>query len=106
MSASASKSTWRGVVTLKPNDHDLWALVRNRVEKKHSWEEIAAEIGCSADEIVEWVNAYKFPPKPTARTSKPITVAGEPVHSHRQLSAQFMAWKRAKDGAMRTRVNK
>ena len=69
-------------------------------------QQLAAEIGCSADEIVEWVNAYKFPPKPTVRTSKPITVAGEPVHSHRQLSAQFMAWKRAKDGAMRTRVNK
>jgi hypothetical protein len=43
----------------KPGDRTLWRLVQARLEAGASWEAIAEELGCTWQEIVAWVLAYK-----------------------------------------------
>lgn len=99
----------RGAIDLKPDAHEFWRLVQNRVAQKWSWEEIADEIGCHVDDLIHWANwVYQPPEKPAVRTP---TRAGLPTIPARDLprastaalSKQFLAWRRAQEGARRTR---
>ncbi|MFD1945051.1 hypothetical protein [Paradevosia shaoguanensis] len=95
-----------GKVRLARDDHALWKLVRKRVEQKRSWEQIAAEVGCEAMELVEWVN-WLYTPPPEAKPKDTISYAGvkivDPgVRSDSESARRFAAWKRQHDGAAKT----
>lgn len=103
---------WRGTVPLKPDDHALWACVQKRVAQKWPWEQIAVEIGCHVDDLIHWVNwVYQPPKRPKAKTVEMIArEARSAIRADEGLprdapsrSAQFMAWKRVRDGARATR---
>lgn len=104
---TAPPYTWRGAVLLKPDDHEFWQLVRKRVAQKWSWEEIAAEIGCDVHDLVHWANwVYQPPKKPTVVRSSfvPLPPVRElPLASPAARSRQFLAWRRATEGARKAR---
>lgn len=94
----------RGRTSFNPDDHELFRLVQARVAKKLSWDEIAAEIGCEVMPLCQWVNDYKYPPKPVVRAVQPIRAAGKAIHTPQQMSRQFEAWRRSQQGAAKTRA--
>lgn len=102
---NGSAAQWRGVVKFAPDDHELYRLVQKRVALKWKWEQIADEIGCEVKPLVEWVLSYKEPSKlPMVRTYAKITYAGHPLATSRQKARQFEAWRRAHEGAAKTRA--
>lgn len=77
-------------------DHAFWRLVRERYDANadRSTPEIAAEIGCTAEELVRWVLAYKGPKKSkSVDNSKygPAIAPREPSDDARK----FAAYRRA-----------
>lgn len=99
----------RGVVELKHDDHALWSCVQKRVSQHRSWEEIAREIGCDIDSLVHWANwVYQPPAKPKVGAPSiadipTIPTRDLPQSSPMAMSKQFLAWRRARDGARKTR---
>lgn len=92
---------------LRPDNHDLYRRIQHLVSLNWKWEAIALDVGVySVKDLCEWVLDYKEPKRlPMVRAAKPITWQGKPVltvSNPRQMTAQFMAWKRAHDGAART----
>ena len=92
---------------LRPDNHDLWRRVQHLVGLRWHWEAIAIDVGVyDVKELVDWVLDYKEPKRPPmVRAAKPITWQGKPVltvSNPKQMTAQFMAWKRTHDGAAKT----
>lgn len=86
-------------------DHAFMRLVRKRCEDMSlSMAEIAAELGCDVDELCRWIMAYKAP-----RKGKPyLNRYSAPVVSRtsanpRRNAADFVAWRKATEGAAATR---
>ena len=91
----------------RADDHELWALVQTRIAKKLSWEEIAAEVGCEAMELVHWANDVyrgkkKRPDRPTHRVVYSEATREPPVWSPAANARRFVAWKRQHDGVVKT----
>lgn len=106
MTSSQPKQKGRGSIQFRSDDHELFRLVQKRVDQKWSWEQIAAEIGCEVDPLLHWVNhGYQFPQKPAVRSPvagvlKTTTSTEDmPKDSPATMSKQFLAWKKARDGA-------
>lgn len=100
----------RGAIDLKPDDHEFWRLVQKRVAQKWSWEQIAAEIGCEVGELINWANWVYQPPKLPKVSSTQSWARTEhqrlkdlPEAAPIRQTRQFMAWKRARDGARAAR---
>lgn len=92
---------------LRPDNHDLYRRVQHLVSLQWKWEAIALDVGVySVNDLCEWVLDYKEPKRlPMVRAAQPITWRGKPVLSvsnPKQMTAQFMAWRRAHDGASKT----
>lgn len=106
---SISPYNRRGAIDLKPDDHEFWRLVQKRVALKWSWEQIAAEIGCDVDDLIHWANWVYQPPKkvpvakPDVSRIERIPNSELPVQSPAVKSRQFLAWRRAQEGARKTR---
>lgn len=101
---------WRGTVPLKPDDHEFWRLVQKRVAQKWPWEQIAVEIGCEVGELINWANWVYQPPKLPKVSSTQSWARTEhqrlkdlPEAAPIRQTRQFMAWKRARDGARAAR---
>src|SRR5690606_26561897 len=94
---------WRGVVQFAPNDHELFALVQNRVKLGWAWGQIASEIGCSVNDLLHWVNhVYTSKELPKTNICAPSSVAKPadlPKDSPALKTKQFMAWRRQREGA-------
>lgn len=83
---------------LTPGNHTLFRRISHLVRMGHNWEAIADDIGCEdVKALVQWVNDYKFPPKPKpmVRTAQmlPITYAGKPIRTNKEMAAAFLAWR-------------
>lgn len=52
-----------GKPTLRPDNHELWRLVQNRLNQRPPipMEQIATEIGVDAKAMVDWFLAYRKP---------------------------------------------
>lgn len=88
-------------------DHAFARMVEKRFQDmSRSSEEIAAEIGCTADELCRWFLAYRKPRQKRAAPSiEPVTYAGQPL---RDMDAydqarKFASWRKAQEGAAATR---
>ncbi|UYQ70988.1 hypothetical protein OF122_13060 [Pelagibacterium flavum] len=105
-----SRNRWTGDVELRADDHEFWRLVQKRVAQRWSWEQIAVEIGCRAEDLIHWANWVYKPAKDKKPLAKVDTRRIErvsndalPVGAVQAKSAQFMAWKRAQEGARKAR---
>lgn len=87
------------------SDHAFWRLVRERYDSNpdRSTPEIAAELGCTAEELVRWVLAYKGPAKrksvDNSKFGPPLTFDGRAIHSDADLAQRFKNWRRQHVGA-------
>ena len=83
---------------LSRDNHTLWRRVQHLVRLRHNWEAIAADVGCDdVKALVQWVNDYKSPPKkPLVRPAQmlPITYAGKPIRTNKEMASAFLAWRR------------
>ena len=93
------------------HDHAFYKLVQKRCEDmSRSMDEIAGELGCTADELCRWIMAYREPKKhrsvDTTKYGPAIAFDGRSIRTHGDLSqeaARFKAWKRQHDGAKAAR---
>jgi hypothetical protein len=58
-------------------DHEMWRLIRNRVDQGHSMQAIADEIGLPVDELCEWIFRYREPRPAKPYQSKNGTPIGK-----------------------------
>lgn len=88
-------------------DHAFMRLVRKRCEDmSRSMAEIAAELGCTPDELCRWIMAYREPRKDKAyvnRDSGPIFAVGSMAADPGTNARRFSAWRKAQAGAAATR---
>lgn len=92
------------------NNHELWKLLQKRVAAQVPMASIAAELGVPVAALCEWIESYHEPRhvaryQGRARPSLPID--SSPMHGHWSLpdgARRFAAWRKAHDGARRTRL--
>ena len=92
-------------LSLTPHNAELFRHVQRRIRLRWQWEDVADELGCTAKEIVAWVNDYKRPAQvPTVSAPrKAMLLLPSRDRSPKKMTAQFIAWRRARDGARATR---
>ena len=93
-----------GIEQLTKDNHTLFARVQHLISIKWKWDAIADDIGLVGPrrvmDLCEWVLEYKEPKRLPAVRSAPITWQGKPVRTPQQLTSQFVAWQRQRQGAL------
>lgn len=87
-------------------DHAFMRLVSKRCEDmSRSMAEIAAELGCSPDELCRWIMSYRQPKaKPYFnRDSIPTFEVSKQAGSDTNDARRFAAWRKQHAGAAETR---
>ncbi len=83
---------------MKLTDDD-YRTIQKRVATRTSWEDIAWELGCTVKPLLAAVMAYKEPKRLPMVRAEPLRANGVPIRTHKDMSRQFIAWKRQHDGA-------
>lgn len=98
-----------GIEKLHLQNHDLYRRVQHLVRLKWSWDAIADDAGLvgsrRVQDLCEWVLEYREPKQlPVVRTYPKSPFAGHPKASSQKVARQFVAWRRAHEGAAKTRA--
>ena len=89
------------------NDRAFMRLVSKRCEDmSRSMAEIAAELGCTPDELCRWIMSYREPKaKPYFnRDSIPVFEVSKQGDGIDTNARRFAAWRKAQRGAAETRL--
>lgn len=89
---------------LTPDNHTLYRRIQHLVRLKWEWEEITEDVGIyptrsNVHELCEWVLDYKTPKELPVASDAFINKVPVKKNKVAENTAQFIAWKRAKEGA-------
>lgn len=89
---------------LAPDDHELFALVKRRVDAKYPMQQIANEVGIDCMELCHWLLAYKAPKlSPMVRLDRTAIERAMRPHYTSGDAQRFANWRRARAAALAAR---